>query len=230
MNEQKTPIHDHCFMCSRVLAEWLPALALHRQTMKIKKGRLVFKEGDKVTGIYFVLKGLIKVHKAWGSKELILRFAQQGTVLGHRGISSLKDTYPISATALEDSLVCYVPMDFFNKSLTINHQFTHDLMMFLADELRQSEEKMLDINLKSVKSRLAKGISLLKRNFGLDADGFITFAINKNDLAAYAGTTYETSFRVMNELQADGLIEVNGKRIKVLDEEKLLIQAEDKMP
>lgn len=217
MKELKQHVHEHCFMCSRVLNDWLPVLELERKVFRVKKGRSVFVEGDPVEGIYFVMGGLIKVHKDWGGKELILRFAVQDTVLGHRGLSVQDDPYPVSATALQDSVVCFVPKSVFLSSLMVNQQFCADLLMFLAEELRLSEQKMLDINLKSVKSRMSKAILVLARDFGTDADQQLNISLNKNDLAAYAGTTYETSFRIMNELIASGCLKVKGKLIQIVD-------------
>ena len=79
-----------CFFCRLCLKEWLPAIELNRKTLNLKKGETLFEEGDPVTGIYFVYAGKVKVHKKWGDKELIVRFANQGAIVGHRGSGKLK--------------------------------------------------------------------------------------------------------------------------------------------
>src|SRR5450631_4821790 len=102
-----------CFFCQRCLPEWIPAVATHRDSYLLKKGELLFREGDKVAGIYFVCSGKVKVHKQWGTeKELILRFAGKGEIVGHRGLGH-DNLYPISATALEPVSVCFIGLDFF---------------------------------------------------------------------------------------------------------------------
>ena len=89
-----------CFLCRQCLPEWLPAIQAHRKNLNFRKGELIFREGEPVRGIYFVYSGTVKVHKQWGTeKELILRFAQQGEIFGHRGLGQ-EAIYPISATAL----------------------------------------------------------------------------------------------------------------------------------
>lgn len=210
-----------CFLCKNTLPEWLPAIKSHRKNIIVKKGELIIKEGDPVTGVYFVTSGNVKVHKHWGDKELILRFANPGAILGHRGIGS-ENSYPISATALEKTSLCYVDIEFFKTTLKVNHDFAYSLLMFYADELQASEKKMRELALMSVKSRLAVSILNLRSQFGLSQDGFLNLALSRQDLAAYTGATYETVFRTMNELLAEKLIHVKDKMIGILDESGLV--------
>jgi CRP-like cAMP-binding protein len=207
-----------CFMCQLTLKEWHSAIESHKRNFIAKKGEVIIKEGDPVSGVYFVTSGNVKVHKQWGDKELILRFANDGAIIGHRGISSSISTYPISATALETTKLCFVDIDFFKTTIKVNQEFAYGLLMFYADELHASEKKMRNLALMSVKGRLAVAILGLRDQFGLDAEGFLNLALSRQDLAAFTGATYETVFRTMNELLAEKLIIVKGKQIGVLNE------------
>lgn len=207
-----------CFMCQLTLKEWHPAIESHKRNFIAKKGEVIIKEGDPVSGVYFVTSGNVKVHKQWGDKELILRFANDGAIIGHRGISSSISTYPISATALETTKLCFVDIDFFKTTIKVNQEFAYGLLMFYADELHASEKKMRNLALMSVKGRLAVAILGLRDQFGLDAEGFLNLALSRQDLAAFTGATYETVFRTMNELLAEKLIIVKGKQIGILNE------------
>src|SRR5690606_11589163 len=83
-----------CFLCKLCLADWLPAVEVHKKNFEVKKGQRIFSEGDLVTGIFFVYNGTIKVHKKWDKeKELIIRFAKQGDIIGHLGLGD-NPTYP----------------------------------------------------------------------------------------------------------------------------------------
>jgi len=205
-------------MCQLTLKEWHPAIESHKRNFIAKKGEVIIKEGDPVSGVYFVTSGNVKVHKQWGDKELILRFANDGAIIGHRGISSSISTYPISATALETTKLCFVDIDFFKTTIKVNQEFAYGLLMFYADELHASEKKMRNLALMSVKGRLAVAILGLRDQFGLDAEGFLNLALSRQDLAAFTGATYETVFRTMNELLAEKLIVVSGKQIGILNE------------
>src|SRR4051794_2675715 len=75
---------DHCFLCRFCIPDWKAVIAVKKTTITIKKGKPLFREGEKVEGIFFVYAGMMKVHKKWiGEKELILRFAKEGDIVGH---------------------------------------------------------------------------------------------------------------------------------------------------
>lgn len=211
-----------CTLCKLCLKEWLPAIDANRKNFEVKKGEVIFKEGDPVTGIYFVYSGTVKVHKKWGDdKELIIRFAKNGDIFGHRGLG-YDLISPISATALKPSTVCFIELDFFLSSLKINSEFLFQLMMFFAEELKVSERNMRNLAHMQVKGRVAIALLTLKEKFGINDKGCIDIRLSRQDLASYAGTTYETVFRVMNEFVEENNISVNGKDIRVLDANKLL--------
>ncbi|HXB95635.1 MAG TPA: cyclic nucleotide-binding domain-containing protein, partial [Puia sp.] len=122
---RRTPACDlkSCFLCQRCLPEWIPAVAAHRQTLHFRNGEVIFGEGTTVRGIYFVYSGTVKVHKQWGTeKELIIRFAREGTVFGHRGLGR-NNQYPISATAIGPVTACFIDLDFFQATLKVNQGF-----------------------------------------------------------------------------------------------------------
>ncbi|MDB5279715.1 MAG: Crp/Fnr family transcriptional regulator [Ferruginibacter sp.] len=206
--------------CQLCIAEWLPAIDVNRQVLHIKKGELLFKEGDVMTGIYFVNSGTVKVHKQWGQKELIVRFAKDGDIVGHRGLGA-DSIYPVSGTALENVTACFIPLDFFMSSLKINYDFMQRLLLFFAEELKQSERKMRNMAHMSVKGRVANALLILKSKFGVKPDGHIDILLSRQDLASYAGTTYETVFRIMSDLAEQQLLKVDGKKITVLNEQAL---------
>jgi CRP-like cAMP-binding protein len=207
-----------CFMCNYSMQEWHPAICANKSNVKLKKGELLFKEGDPVTGIYFVYSGVIKVTKKWDDdKELIIRFAKDGAILGHRGIGPNLN-YPISATALEPCVVCYVDMKFFEQTMRVNSELTFQLVSFFASELRKSERRMRDLAHMPVKGRVAGALIKLQKQFGITADGFINITLSRQDLASFAGATYETVFRVINELVADQIIRLSGKSIAIANQ------------
>ncbi|HVG16123.1 MAG TPA: Crp/Fnr family transcriptional regulator [Chitinophagaceae bacterium] len=215
-----------CFFCTQCLPDWLPAIASNRETFSYKKGETIFKEGEKVNGVYFVYEGKVKVHKQWGDKELIIRFANRGQIFGHRGLGH-HHVYPVSATSLEPTLACFIGIDFFNSTLKVNHDFLFQLMLFFADDLQESERKMRNLAHMPVRGRLAQALLLLDKKFGKTETGNINIHLSRQDLASYIGTTYETVFRLMNDLVAQGLIGVDGKNITLIDEGRLLAVTEE---
>jgi len=202
-------------MCRHALREWVPFIGIKKKNIQLNKGNQFIREGDPVTGIYFVCSGKVKVHKQWGDKEIIVRFAHGGAIVGHRGFTTKGNLFPISATALEPTLVCFVELEFFMSTLKVNTELTYQLMLFYADELKESEQKMYNLVHMTVKHRLALAIIRLHAEFGTTASGFINIQLSRQDLASYVGTTYESLFRMMNELAREGLIAVDGKQIRI---------------
>jgi CRP-like cAMP-binding protein len=210
-----------CFLCSTCLPDWIPAIEAHRQNFQYNKGEVIFNEGDPVQGIFFLYSGLVKIHKQWGNdRELIVHFVRRGEILGHRGLGR-NLVYPVSATALEPITVCYLPMDFFRNTLRVNNGLLFQLMVNCFDELEESERKMRDLVHLPVRSRVAQVLFILKEKFGYNEEGFIDIALSRHDLASFAGTTYETAFRTLNEFIHDNLIEVENKKIRIINEAEL---------
>ncbi len=204
-----------CYLCRLSMKEWKPAIAEAKSNIALKKGDVLFNEEDEVKGMYFVYEGKIKVHKKWDDdKDLILRFAAKGDIVGHRGIGG-GNIYPVSATALEASVVCYVDLDFFNASLSCNQHLIQGLLKFYAQELYESEKNMRNLAHMPVKGRLANAFLSLKKKFGEAKDGSINIELSRQDLASYTGATYETVFRILNEMLNDGLVEIDRKKIKL---------------
>ncbi|WP_316830092.1 Crp/Fnr family transcriptional regulator [Pedobacter aquatilis] len=205
----------NCYLCSRCIAEWQAALDQHKKLFSYKKGESIFSEGEAVNGIYFVNSGAVKVHKRWDKeKEIITRFASQGDIIGHLGLGK-KPVYPVSATALLPTTVCYVDRSFFDATLKVNPSLTLDLMQFFANELQESQNMMRNLVHMTVKARIANTFIHLEKQFGIDEDKAINIDLSRQDMASFSGTTYETLFKVINDLSGQGLITQVGKRISI---------------
>ncbi|MES2454852.1 MAG: Crp/Fnr family transcriptional regulator [Bacteroidota bacterium] len=210
-----------CLLCQLCLPDWLPAIAVNKRNFDLKKGEQLFSEGDAVTGIYFVYQGNFKVHKRWDDeKEMIIRFAAPGDIIGHMGIGK-KPVYPVSATALEAATVCFLQMDFFESTLKVNTNLTYELMKFFAAELQNSHTSMRDLAHMPVKARIAQAFLSLRQQFGCDQDGVVGVELSRQDISSYAGTTYETLFKVLNDFARQEILTITGRKIRILDEKRL---------
>ncbi len=212
---------DRCFLCQHSIPAWKTLIALKKSTYVFKKGKKIFHEGEPVKGIYFINEGSVKVSKNWGEqKELILRFAKAGDVLGHRGFGG-DLFYPISATALEDCKVCFIDNDFLETSLMANVSLCFQLMQVYAQELQKAEKRMRDLVHMEVKGRIVLSLFEILDAFGTREDGYIALPISRQDIAYYAGTSYETVFKFFTELSSKNILITLGKNIKINDRKAL---------
>jgi CRP/FNR family transcriptional regulator len=158
------------------------------------------------------------VHQSWGEeKEFILRFAAAGSVVGHRGFGTATG-FPVSATALEKTRACFITAGFLETALKANPSFCYSMMQLYAAELQKAEQRIHDLAVQPVRTRVADALFSIRESFGADSDGFIRIPITRLDIASYAGTTYEAVFRLMSEWSKAGAITTTGKKFKINNE------------
>lgn len=213
--------NHECFIKKYALKEWLPVIGYHKPVYHFKKNELIIKEGDYTKGIYFIYSGKVKITKTWDKdNEYIVRLAKSGDIIGHRGIGSMHQ-YTISATALSDTTVCFLESAWFYKILKANPELLFNIMLFFADELQKAELRMRNLIHLPAKGRVADTLLMLYRVFGNDEHGFLNVNLSRKDIAAHAGTTYETIIRNLAALHNEKYIALSGKKIKILNQKGL---------
>ena len=216
MNQQSCDLRS-CFMCAHCSQEWRALIAVKKNTLSIKKGSTIFIEGQYAQGIFFLYEGSAKIHMQWGEqKELILRFAKKGDILGYRGLGQ-KHQFPVSATALENTKICFISNEFLEATLQTNIPFMHSLLHIYQDELQKAEKRMRDLVHMDVQARVSLALLEIAALFGTDKENFINVPILRQDIASYAGTTYETVFKLLTTFSSKNIISTSGKSIRIND-------------
>lgn len=203
--------------------EWRRLITQQTTTQHVAAGRHIFEEGRPADILYLMYSGKAKVYSTFApGSSRILRFARDGQALGHRGIG-LDFTYTVTATALTVSEVELIPMALFLEVLRVNAGFSFHFMLLLAEELRRSEEQVKNLMNMTVLQRVAKALLATARCFGFDPDDsdLLSFTPSRQDLADYAGATYESTIRAISDLQKKKLIKTVGREIRILDRRKL---------
>jgi len=188
-----------------------------------KKGQVIFYEGNRGHGIYCIYKGKVKIHKLGDeAKDQIVRFANKGDVLGYRSILS-NEPYNATATALEDSIICYLPKSKFMEVLEKNHELSYKAIQLLTNDLRQSEEKIINITQKTVIERITESLLILKEKFGLKEDGkTLDIQLTRKEVGNIAGVTTETTIRTLSDLNKKRIINLKGKQIELVNIPRLV--------
>jgi len=181
-----------------------------------KKGQQFIMEGAPVNGLFFILKGKVKVFRTGiNGREQIVRFAKEGEIIGHRGFGT-EEYYSISAIALENTTLCYFSKNLLQNTLKKDASFTYDLMLFYANELNKSEAKVKSISQMTVRERVIDTLLYVNRKFG-QVNGYINLQLSRKEYADYAGTTEEQVIRILSVLKKENLVIAKGKRIGILD-------------
>ena len=188
-----------------------------------KKGETIFEEGAYPHGLYCINSGKIKVTQTGiDGREHIVHLCKDGDIMGYRAVLS-GDKYSCSAVALENSSACFIPIKVFISMVEKDPKFAFKIINLFSNELKIAERNITDIAQKSVKERLAQGLLLLKESYGLESDNAtINVAITREDIANIVGTARETIIRLLFELEREGILALEGKKIKILEQPKLL--------
>jgi CRP-like cAMP-binding protein len=187
-----------------------------------KKGHAIFHEGASPAGLYCLNSGKVKLSKtATHGKEQIVRFAKPGDFLGYCSLLA-GQPYAVSATAIEDAVVCMVPKDVFARLLDKNKQFSDNLVKLLCKTVTGSSQKMTDIAYKPVRGRMAEALLFLHAFYRdkKNPDGIIT--VTRDDLASFVGTVKETAIRTLAEFRNESLIDTGRSGIKVKSPQGLM--------
>jgi CRP-like cAMP-binding protein len=197
--------------------EELIKMANCKTTYTIKKGETLFEEGETVNGVYCVKEGVCKMTKlSDNGKDQIVKLAKPGELLGQRSFIS-EEAVNLSAIALEDMEVCFIPkteiMGFFNE----NNQFSMNMMKAICGDLKDSDDHMVNMAQKTVKQRLAETLLYLEENFGINEDKSLRLQLSREELAGMIGTATESCIRLLSEFKKLGMIELTGKKITLKD-------------
>jgi len=187
------------------------------------KGQTIFNEGNYPSGLFCINKGRVKLSQTgFEGKEQIIRLAKDGDVMGYRSLIS-GDPYSATATVLEDSKICVIPKNIFFELLRKDVKLTGKIMKLLADDLKFAQNKITNLAQKPVIERLAETLLMLKEYYGIkDEDAYLNITITREEIANIVGTATETAIRLLSELRKEGILEIEGKKIKILRSEALL--------
>lgn len=197
-------------------------LPLEAGTQKYKRGTIIYDEGSHINGFYVICHGIIKIYKTGiDGKEQIIRFAKPGDVMGFRSTIT-GELACTSSKTIEEAEILFIAGEFVKALVRTNGDFAMDLLQIACRELGEANDYITDIAQKTVRERLAEVLIQLKRTFDLDKDQFLQISLKREDLANIVGTATESVIRLLSEFKQDHLIEIHGRKIKILNEANLI--------
>ena len=187
----------------------------------IKKGDVLFDEGEYINGIFCIKDGICKITKmSTNGRDQIIKLIKKGDLLGERSLISAEPAN-LRATALNDMEVCFIPKDEIVRDLKENNNFTMAMLKNLAVSLKQADDVIVDMAQKTVKQRLAETLVYLHNNFKTNENGSLDVLLSREDIASIIGTATESAIRLLSGFKKEKLIHLKGKEIYILQPKEL---------
>ena len=189
-----------------------------------KKGQIIFHEDTRPLGVFCINKGKLKVFKTGDDgKDQIIQISKPGDLLGYRAMIG-EDLYPVTAEALEDVQVCFIPKSEFVRLLEESPDFSKMLLKEACHELGTMTELLTNLAQKTVRERLAVTLLMLKDIYFDEErpNDLAEINLTREDLANIVGTATETIIRLLHDFKEENLIQTNGRKIMVLDAQRLV--------
>ena len=225
-NDTILPLCDKCALETGSIFKYLTPeevemINFQKDFRQYRRGDILYQEGNRISGFYCIHSGIIKVYKTgFDGKEQIIRFAKTGEIIAYRSVLS-NEVACTSAKVIEDCKVCFIPSEILVSFIKTNPTYALELMKLACHELGEANSFITDIAQKTVRERLAEILLLLVNDFGLDSQNYLRISLTREELANIVGTATESVIRLLSEFKTDRLVELNGRKIKILDKKGL---------
>jgi len=212
---------DQISKAARGLKELEDLVSDQHKITKFKKKQILYSEGNSAHSLYFVVKGKVKTFKTnKDAREYITGLHKDGDFVGY--FSLLENSYySDSATVLEDSEICIIPKQEFFALLYSNLDIAGQFIKMLSNDIKESEERLLKLAYNSVRKRVAESLMMLLDNYKKENTTSFVMAVSREDLASLTGASKETVIRTLSDFKDEGLVQLDGSRITILQEAKL---------
>ncbi|MFD0836979.1 Crp/Fnr family transcriptional regulator [Mariniflexile aquimaris] len=192
-----------------------------KTTRVIKKGEVIFEEGEIINGVYCVKDGICKLSKlSENGKDQIVKMVVKGQLIGQRSLIT-EEASNLQAVALNDMEVCFIPRHEIINDLQTNPRFSYDVLKEMAHDLKEADDIIVNMAQKSVRQRLAETLVYIQESFGVNPDKTLSVLLSREDFANIVGTATESAIRVLSQFKKEGLISIIGKQIRIDDVEGL---------
>jgi CRP-like cAMP-binding protein len=195
----------------------------HAQTRYFRKGEVLYDEGDPTEHIVMLVRGTVRLTKEGvGQRLQIIRLLKPYDTFGYRSAMA-GDCHSTAATAMEPSVLYYVERDAFLQVIQKNIAFCYAVLVAMSKDLGISESQTVNLTQKHIRGRLAETLITLSKTYGMEGDGVtIAMYMAREDLANMSNMTTSNAIRTLSQFASEGLIGLDGRKIKVLDESELM--------
>ncbi len=189
---------------------------------KYGKNQPIFTEGTLPSGIFYLQSGKVKKYKIDNDgREQIIYIYNAGEFFGYSSVLS-ENTYGDTAVAIENALISFITIKDFNEILRDSSSFSRLLLKSLSHEFSVLANLMAVLSQRTVRERVALNLLILHDKYKIEDVSNTYIMLSRSDLANMAGTVIETLARVLHDFKHDKLISTDGRKIQLLNIERLI--------
>lgn len=187
-----------------------------------KKGEIIYQEGNMPMGLLCLVTGKAKIYKEGiGGRIQIVRLAKPIGFIGYRGFFA-EEIHIASAEAIEDSIICRIKTELILDIVRTTPDLAMSIIRALATDLGFSNRRTVTLTQKHIRGRLAEALLVLKETYGYESDDCtLKVCLTREDLANLSNMTTANAIRTLSNFATEGIVKLVGKRIKIIDKEKL---------
>lgn len=197
-------------------------LAQNFTIQKYKKNETIYCEGETPTHLMCLLTGKVKIYKdGIGGRSQIIRVIKSHEYFAYRAYFAEED-YVTAAAAFEPCTICLIPMPTIISLIQENAELAMFFIRQLSIDLGISDERTVSLTQKHIRGRLAESLLFLKDTYGVEEDQCtLSIYLSREDLANLSNMTTSNAIRTLSNFAAEKLIIIDGRKIKLIEEDKL---------
>ncbi len=186
--------------------------------VQFRKGDVIFKQGAFSSNIIYVRSGLVKLHMTGPVEEQIIKITTAPSYLGVPTTFGEKINQ-YSATAIENTTVCFIDIDIFKNFILLNGKFAYEIIVELCRNEVSSFQRCINRTQKHIHGRIADALLFFSNQVYGNSEFLLP--LSRLELGYFINTSRESVCRILNEFSDTGIIKLKGKRIKITDQELL---------
>jgi len=226
MPRQVTPVLKEVDEISPFLEVLTPKqreyLKKNYELKRYKKNEVIYTEGETPMDLLCLVQGKVKIYREGvGGRLQIVRILTAVEYFGYRALLA-EEPYVTGAMAIEPTIIYNIPGEVFVELLKENNDLAFYFIKALAVDLGISDSRTVTLTQKHIRGRLAESLIFLKNTYGYEVDGAtISVYLSREDLASLSNMTTSNAIRTLTAFANERIITIDGRKIKIIDEEKL---------
>ncbi len=189
---------------------------------EFKKNQIIYAENENPEFLWCLLKGKVKKYKdGVGGRQQILRLIRPVQYFGYRAYFA-GESYVSTSAAFEPSVLGTLPMELVSELITKNNKIAWFFIHELSRNLGNSDSRIVNLTQKHIRGRLAEALIVMRDNYGYEDDNMtLKIYMSREDLANLSNMTTSNAIRTLSGFVNEHLLVVDGRSIKILNENQL---------